>query len=211
MSKKNEIKVILLGSCGVGKTNIISRYVKNQFDQDSISTAGANYALKHFPYKGVTYSINIWDTAGQEQYRAVTKMFIQDTNILILCYSITDRESFNELDYWYNAATDIVGNSIIIGVAGNKSDLINEEVVSDDEGENYANKVGAKFRLISAKTNKESIDQMFEMLIQDYLKSTGVDNGETAGRNDFSKESVDGKGVKLSAMKIEQKKKKGCC
>ncbi len=74
----NEIKIILLGDCGVGKTNIISRYLKDEFKEKEMSTNGENYVMKKIYFNGLNYQINIWDTAGQEKYRSVTKMFLQD-------------------------------------------------------------------------------------------------------------------------------------
>ena len=80
----NEIKMILLGDCGVGKTNIISRYLKNEFKETQMTTSGANYAMKKISLDGINLQINIWDTAGQERYRSVTKMLLQDSQILLL-------------------------------------------------------------------------------------------------------------------------------
>ena len=123
ISQENEIKVILLGDCGVGKTNIISRYINDEFKDSILSTSGANYVVKSIDLDGKNYQLNIWDTAGQERYRSVTKMFIQDSQILILCYSIIEHKTFEDLDFWYNLAIEIVGKDIILGIAGNKSDL----------------------------------------------------------------------------------------
>ena len=166
----NSIKMIVLGDCGVGKTNIISRYLKNEFKEGQISTSGANYAMKNLEIEGKVYQINIWDTAGQEKYRSVTKMFIQDSQILLLCYSIIEKQTFQNLEYWYKMATDILGNNIVLGVAGNKSDLYEQEEVHENEGENFAKAHNAIFKLISAKANKEGIDILFEELFKKYIK-----------------------------------------
>ena len=169
MDNDNEIKMILLGDCGVGKTNIISRYLKNEFKENEMATSGASYAMKKINLKGMNFQINIWDTAGQEKYRSVTKMFLQDSQILLLCYSITDRKSFENLDYWYKLATDITGKNIVLGIGGNKSDLFAKEQVKDSEGEAFAKKHKAIFRLISAKSNKQGIDELFGLLFKRYI------------------------------------------
>ena len=176
----NEIKMILLGDCGVGKTNIISRYLKNEFKETQMTTSGANYAMKKISLDGINFQINIWDTAGQERYRSVTKMFLQDSQILLLCYSITDRKSFDNLNYWLKLATDIIGKKIVLGVAGNKSDLFEKEQVKDSEGEEFAKDHNGVFKLISAKTNKQGIDELFELLFKRYINlKNGIDtNGE---------------------------------
>lgn len=206
-NEEEEVKVILLGDCGVGKTNIISRYTKNEFRQNSLSTNGASYANKMILIDGMKYPINIWDTAGQEKYRSVTKMFIQDTNVLILCYSITDRKSFESLEYWYKTATDICGENIVIGVAGNKSDLFEEEVVKDEEGTSFAENHKAIFKLVSAMTGKEGIDELFELLIKEYVRRK-KGSGEEGENN---KEENSKGGVKIQDNSGEKKKKKKCC
>ena len=196
----NEIKMILLGDCGVGKTNIISRYLRDVFSESQMSTTGGNYAIKKINFNGATFHINIWDTAGQEKYNSVTKMFLQDSHILLLCYSIVDRNSFDNLDYWLKIATDITGNNIVLGVAGNKSDLFEREQVKDEEGENYAEKHKAIFKLISAKTNKEGIDQLFESLFKKYINAK-------SGNDSFS----DTRNINLKNIKKKKKKNKKCC
>ena len=166
---ENEIKMILLGDCGVGKTNIISRYLKNVFNEGQLTTTGANYAMKKININGTTFQINIWDTAGQEKYQSVTKMFLQEAQIILLCYSITEHKSFEHLEYWYKLAKDIIGSNIVLGVAGNKSDLFEKEEVKDSEGQEFAKAHNAIFKLISAKSDKEGIDDLFDLLFKRYI------------------------------------------
>ena len=194
----NEIKMILLGDCGVGKTNIISRYLRDVFNESQMTTTGGNYAIKKINFNGSIFHINIWDTAGQEKFRSVTKMFLQDSQILLLCYSIVDRNSFDNLDYWLKIATEVTGNNIVLGIAGNKSDLFEIEQVKDEEGENYAKKHKAIFKLISAKTNKEGIDKLFESLLEKYINAK-------SGNDSFSVTN------NINLKNIQKKKKKKCC
>jgi len=108
-------KVIVVGNSGVGKTSIILRYVKDQFQQNVAATIGGNYASKILEMEdfNVNLELNIWDTAGQEKYRGVGKMFYNDANIAILVYDITTRESFDEIkNYWYNEIKDCASNDI---------------------------------------------------------------------------------------------------
>ena len=107
--KIESIKVVLIGESGVGKTSLISRYVNNTFDEGELTTVGATYAGKmvEFPEYNKTIKLEIWDTAGQEKYRAVTKIFYKDASAVILVYDITRKESFNELkNYWYHQVLD---------------------------------------------------------------------------------------------------------
>lgn len=103
-SKIPGCKVVLLGDSGVGKSCIISRYIQGTFDQNCASTNGASYASKIVKYDnlGKQLSLDIWDTAGQEKYRALTKFFYKDAVVVILVYDITRADSFANLrDYWY--------------------------------------------------------------------------------------------------------------
>ncbi len=97
-------KVVLLGESGVGKTCIISRFINDTFEEDSITTTGASYVGKNMMFSDYNQVLNfeIWDTAGQEKYRSLTSIFYKDASIAILVYDITNQDSFEELQkYWY--------------------------------------------------------------------------------------------------------------
>jgi small GTP-binding protein len=105
VDEKYTCKVVLIGQSGVGKTSIISKFIFNKFSSDLPSTMGASYSCKNFYCKKYKQSIsyNIWDTAGQEKYKSLTKHFILGAKIIIYVYDITKRNSFNELkNYWIN-------------------------------------------------------------------------------------------------------------
>ena len=103
-------KVVLLGESGVGKTCIIARFINNTFEENLISTTGASYAGKTMTfdeYDGKSIRFEIWDTAGQEKYRSLTKIFYKDAGAAILVYDITRKESYEEIQkYWYNQIKD---------------------------------------------------------------------------------------------------------
>ena len=103
-------KVVLLGESGVGKTCIIARFINNTFEENLISTTGASYAGKTMTfdeYGGKNIRFEIWDTAGQEKYRSLTKIFYKDAGAAILVYDITRKESYEEIQkYWFNQIKD---------------------------------------------------------------------------------------------------------
>ena len=205
MSKENEekeLKVILLGDCGVGKTNIILRFMKDEFDEDSITTTGSSYTMKKIEKNNITYRLNIWDTAGQEKYRSLTKIFLQDANIIILVYSIVEEITFDNLDYWYNTIIDNCGEDIVIAIVGNKHDLYFEEAVDEDKAQNYANKKNAIFKLVSAKENKLGIDELFNIVLDEYINKK---------LNKKEKKNIEK--IKINANKKNEEtfKKKKCC
>ena len=97
-------KVVILGESGVGKTCIINRYINNTFSTEGMTTSGASYSSKtmYFENYDKNMKFDIWDTAGQEKYRSLTRIFYKETSIAILVYDITRKESFEEvINYWY--------------------------------------------------------------------------------------------------------------
>ena len=197
----DEIKIILLGNCGVGKTNIITRYVNNEFREDEIATLSSYYVTKKLVINNKKISANIWDTAGQEKYMSVTKMLIQETDILILCYSIVDEVSFKNLDIWLNSVIEVIGEDFTLGILGNKSDLIENEKISEEEGENYANEHNALFKLVSAKVDKVGVDKFFHSLIERYINDNERINKKIKKTNT----------QKISSSSVNGKHKKKCC
>ncbi len=109
-------KVVLLGESGVGKTCIIARFINNTFEENLISTTGASYAGKTMTfeeYGGKSIKFEIWDTAGQEKYRSLTKIFYKDAGAAILVYDITRKESFEEIQkYWINQIKEFAPKNI---------------------------------------------------------------------------------------------------
>ena len=179
--KPLEIKCILLGESGVGKTSIISRYINDEFDSNISTSSTVSYVCKIIEKNNKKIKLNIWDTIGQEKFRSISKMFLTDTKIAILVYSIINEESFKSLDYWLNLYKDQLGENTILGVAANKSDLFLQQEVPDEKGVEYAKKNGAIFALISARNNKSSVDKFIDKLVDAYLSknSNTVDDNKT--------------------------------
>ena len=201
-----EIKLVLLGESGVGKTSIIGRYVKDEFDENTISSSTMTYVGKQVTINNQNIQLNIWDTIGQERFRSLSKLFFNDTKIVVLVYSIDSKKTFDNLSYWYNLYTQqLVVEDTILGVVANKSDLFDKQEVSDEEGREYAKKNGAIFGLISAKANKQGIDLYIYQLIEAYLKKINKNN-----KNDNNK---DNKGIKLSSSNNRNNniQKSSCC
>lgn len=109
-------KVVLLGESGVGKTCIIARFINNTFEDNIMSTTGASYAGKTMSFdefNGQSIKFEIWDTAGQEKYRALTKIFYKDAGVAILVYDITRKDSFDEIkNYWHNQIKEFAPKNI---------------------------------------------------------------------------------------------------
>ena len=165
------IKVVLLGNSKVGKTSIINRYTSDLFSDHILSTFGSNFSSKHLIINEKKIRLDVWDTAGQEQYRALGKLFVKNSKIIILVYDITSEKSFEGLKFWYDFIKLELGQEITLGLAGNKFDLFENEQVSKEKGEECAKEWGATFSLLSAKEDKPGIDQFFSKLAEKYLEN----------------------------------------
>ena len=172
LKNKNPIpcKVVLVGDSGVGKTSIINRYLK-QFKPNEDSTIAAYYFCKNINIDGFNIDFEIWDTAGQEQYKSVNTLFFKNTYMCILVYDITSQKSFESLrNYWYDSVIENSSQDVIVSVAGNKCDLYEDEDVDEKEVKEFCDSIGAMHVLTSALLNT-SIDQIFEDLAKKLVKS----------------------------------------
>ena len=205
--KANSCKVVLLGESGVGKTCIISRYVNNTHDEKSETTNGASYASKVIDLEQYKQSLrfDIWDTAGQEKYRSLTKFFYKDAAIAILVYDITRRDSFEEVrKYWYEQLKTCGEKNIVIGLAGNKCDMFDKEAVTEEEARSFANEIGAQFQLTSAFKNL-GIEDLFRMVGCKYLDPNFQDK-----INDETKEEKKNITLENNTSQKKKKDKKWC-
>ena len=177
MSKKKAeviedvIKVVLLGNSEVGKTSILKRYDRDYFSETMLSTFGSSFITKTINVNEKNIRLDVWDTAGQEQYRSLGKLYVKNSKIIILVYDITSEKSFTELDYWYEFIKTEIGKDITLGLVGNKADLFEKEKVSKDQGKKQANEWGAFFSLLSAKEDKPGIDKYFLEITKRYLEN----------------------------------------
>ena len=165
-----EIKIILIGDSGVGKTNLINTCVGLGFNESENPTITGYFNSKTMVVNDKTYSLNLWDTAGQESYRGLTQLFFRGAEIIILAYDITSRKTFESLDEWYEISEDTINNEHIYGIVGNKNDLFVNAEITEEEGDNYAKSKNAKFKLVSAKETPGSFIKFVEELVIDYKK-----------------------------------------
>ena len=165
----NCVKLTFIGDSGVGKTCIISRYITDSFDPDCRSTDGISYTQKLVTIKKRTVKLDIWDTAGQEKYRALGKHFYQNSFIVCLVYDITRLETFQNIkNIWYEDLKTYGEKYIVLAVVGNKCDCYEEENVPEKEARQFAKEIGAIFQLTSAKNNI-GIKNLFHSVVKSYL------------------------------------------
>ena len=197
--QRTVIPLMLLGDGQVGKTSLILRLTGNKYDDSLMTTIGKESFIYQINLHDRELKMKIWDTAGQERFKSMTVNVIKSVDGLILVYSISNEETFKNIDVWLrqlNDISDISKKPIII--VGNKSDLNESRAVTYEEGQSYAKSHGYHFYETSAKTGqnvKEAFYDIFEQLYE-LLKGEIMD----------SKESID-----YSSLKIKKVKKKNCC
>ena len=214
-------KLVFIGDPGVGKTCIISRFLKGTFDADQITTVGASYASKTIKISETNESLtlDIWDTAGQEKYRSLTRIFFQGAKLAILVYDITRKDSFENLkNVWLKELKDHADKNVVLGVAGNKSDLYEKEEVPEQEAREYAKSIGAIFCLTSAQNNS-GIEELFEEMGKKFLDpNSTINESENQNLDQAHKQKKDEKKKEkkeeqknIQLKNVKKKEKKSCC
>ena len=187
------IKIILIGDSGTGKTNLITVAAGFEFNSNTLTTRACSYIQKKYTIKNTEYKVNVWDTIGQEKYRSLTKIFVKESKIVIFVYDITNKNSFDSLPFWKKIVDELLSETPVFGIVGNKMDLYVDEQVKSEEVDKYANEIGAKVLLTSAKTDSTSFSNFLGELLQDHLAKGNMDRMESF------------------ALNKEVKKKKNCC
>ena len=187
-SQNNEIKIILVGDSGVGKTSLINIVTGREFSEDERTTKGASFSMKKIKIDKEEYVLNIWDTIGQEKFRQLTKLFYNNSKIVIFVYDITKRETFDNLKYWAKDIQEQLGDKIIKGVVANKIDLFFDEKVQSEEGKEYAALNRAKFIEFSAKNDSSSgFEEFIIELVKEYLPNKVKNNNISLNKKNASK------------------------
>ena len=224
MSNSDDVlKVVLIGESGSGKTSIIQRFSYNLFDQNCASSISSQYISKVIDLKDINQSLkfDIWDTAGQEKYRSMAKLFYKDAKIILFVYDITSLNSFNELkNYWISQVKENCEPNILFGVVANKSDLYNIQQVPKEEGQKLADEIGAIFQTTSAKSGM-GINNLFNNIARKYLdpaydyqaadKIAEEEYKKRKKEQNERKKNEKQRGVKLNIQSNKEKKKGGCC
>ena len=154
------LKYIIIGDASVGKSNILLKYAHNQFKAEYQLTIGVEFGAKNIKIKDKIYRIQIWDTAGQENFRSITRAYYKNSVCALVVYDITNRQSFENVKAWIEDCKSQSPSTILMALVGNKIDLDSSRAVSTEEGEDFANMNGMPFFETSAKSG-ENIDSIF--------------------------------------------------
>jgi len=194
-----QIKLLMIGDSGVGKTCLLLRYANESFSPTFITTIGIDFKIKNMEIEGKRVKLQIWDTAGQERFRTITTSYFRGAQGIVLVYDVTDRRSFESIRNWISQIqqhADVHVNKILVG---NKCDMLDEKVVTTEEGEKLASEFGMQFFETSAKTDV-NVEHSFHSIAKSVKDRLIADGGAPTG----------GKGVKLNAQQGKGVKK-GCC
>ncbi|CAL8336759.1 RAB11a, member RAS oncogene family, like [Gadus morhua] len=157
-------KVVLIGDSGVGKSNLLSRFTRNEFNLESKSTIGVEFATRSLQVEGKTVKAQIWDTAGQERYRAITSAYYRGAVGALLVYDIAKHLTYENTERWLKELRDHADNNIVIMLVGNKSDLRHLRAVPTDEAKAFSEKHGLSFLETSA-LDSSNVELAFQTIL----------------------------------------------
>ena len=190
MSEESVYKVLLLGDSAVGKTCFLLKYTDKTFQEIHMSTIGLDYRLKTIKLKsGKNIKLQIWDTAGQDRFRAITKNYYKGANGIILIYDVTSLQTYENIKTWVNQIKEEAPQNVVIFIAGNKIDMEEERKVTTEEGKRLAEEFGYPFYETSAKDDiniNEIFDDLVEKVDSIYSKlegSGGTNKQLSKGKN----------------------------
>lgn len=190
-------KVVLIGDSGVGKSNLLSRFTRNEFNLESKSTIGVEFATRSIQVEGKTVKAQIWDTAGQERYRAITSAYYRGAVGALLVYDIAKHITYENVERWLKELRDHADHHIVIMLVGNKNDLRHLRAVPTDEAKAFAEKNSLSFIETSAldSTNVETAFQqiltdIYQIVSRKQMANDGDNDGASALKSDQQKITI---------------------
>ena len=205
-------KYIIIGDAAVGKSNILLRYVHGQFKDEYQLTIGVEFGAKNIEINNKIYRIQIWDTAGQENFRSITRAYYKNSVCALVVYDITNKDSFKNVSTWIQDCKNQSPKTIFMVLVANKSDLNDKREVSYDDGKDLAEKNNMLFFETSAK-NGDNIEEIFGNSAQEIAKK--IEDGYYDLDSDSCgiKQGINNKKVEVHLKDYSGKKdkKKKCC
>jgi Ras-related protein Rab-11A len=162
-------KVVLIGDSGVGKSNLLSRFTRNEFNLESKSTIGVEFATRSISVDNKTVKAQIWDTAGQERYRAITSAYYRGAVGALLVYDIAKHATYVNVTRWLKELRDHADSNIVIMLVGNKSDLKHLRAVPTEEAKAFSTENGLSFIETSA-LDASNVESAFQTILSDIYR-----------------------------------------
>ncbi|XP_015259444.1 RAB11a, member RAS oncogene family, like [Cyprinodon tularosa] len=200
-------KVVLIGDSGVGKSNLLSRFTRNEFNLESKSTIGVEFATRSIQVEGKTIKAQIWDTAGQERYRAITSAYYRGAVGALLVYDIAKHLTYENAERWLKELQDHADSNIVIMLVGNKSDLRHLRAVPTEEARGFAEKNGLSFLETSA-LDSSNVELAFQTILTAIYNIVSQRQMSGQGSSDFSPAS---NVVPITVEPTQSSSSKGAC
>ncbi|GER42418.1 RAB GTPase homolog A1F [Striga asiatica] len=201
-------KVVLIGDSGVGKSNLLSRFTRNEFSLESKSTIGVEFATRSIRVNDKVVKAQIWDTAGQERYRAITSAYYRGAVGALLVYDVTRHVTFENVERWLKELRDHTDSNIVIMLVGNKADLRHLRAVTTEDATAFAEKEKTFFMETSAleSTNVENAFTEVLTQIHSIVSRKALEGGDDPAALPKGQTISVGSKDDVSAVK-----KAGCC
>ncbi|XXG72149.1 hypothetical protein AAC387_Pa07g1308 [Persea americana] len=198
-------KVVLIGDSGVGKSNILSRFTRNEFCLESKSTIGVEFATRTLQVEGKTIKAQIWDTAGQERYRAITSAYYRGALGALLVYDVTKPTTFENVSRWLKELRDHADSNIVIMLIGNKTDLKHLRAVATEDAQGFAEREGLSFIETSA-LEAVNVEKAFQTILGEVYR---IISKKTLSSEEAATTSIkEGKTIDIGG---DANTKKTCC
>lgn len=198
-----KLKVVVVGDSGVGKTNLIKRFITNTFSENSKATVGVEFISKSYRINKQVFKIEIWDTAGQERYKSITAAYYKGAKGALIVYDTTQKSSYENIDKWMVEIKDKASKDMKLMIVGNKTDLKDARQVETNEALQKAKDLEAPLMEASAKDGNNVKEAFYDLLKEMYReikkKIEVVESQAQEGKD----------GIQLETN--EKKEKKGCC
>jgi small GTP-binding protein len=198
-----KLKVVIIGDSGVGKTNLIKRFVSDTFSENSKATVGVEFLSKTYKINDHIFKIELWDTAGQERYKSITSVYYKGSKGALLVYDITSQVTFDNIGKWITEIRDKTSKDITLMMVGNKMDLSQYREVSNEQALNKAKTLGIPIMETSA-LDSTNVKEAFYDLLKEMYKDM---KNKIKSSNENLKDNAEG--LKLDTT--QKKKKSGCC
>ena len=202
VAENYKIKIIVVGDSGVGKTNLINRFATDKFDTNSKATIGVEFVYKTLKIGKEVIKVEVWDTAGQERYRSITSSYYKGARGAIIVYDITNDDSFHNVESWMNEVVKKGKKDIQFLLLGNKSDLVNDRLVSEEKGIEKARELNMRLFEASA-LDKTNVNEAFNYLIKEIYLDV---RREKMNNNNNLNDNINVRGIELNTNKTDKKK-----
>ena len=205
-----KFKVVVVGDSSVGKTNLIKRFINDTFNKDSKATVGVEFLSKTYLINQEVFKIEIWGTAGQDRYKAITSAYYRGAKGAMIVYDVTNQTSFDNVDKWTNEIKEKAARNINLMIVGNKTDLTDQIVVTSEMATEKAKALEIPVMETSA-LDSTNVKEAFYQLLREMYKSVKDMMKEYEQKQTGTPVEKDANGVTLDTKEEKKEKKGGCC